>query len=151
MKCLRKTSVDNRISEILRGNEGTSLVLVTIIAIIIVTGVVVLRMTTSTLWASADKQYNQDRAYEMATSMGASIDGLINSGVIDLNNSTYQGANRKIIVEDSAGGGTVTAYVTQSGLNYLIEVQADVAGATYVYSAYYVKTSNTGPYTRQLV
>lgn len=149
MKCQGKTTLRRRVANILLGNEGTSLVLVTIIAILIVTGVVVLRMTTSTLWASADKQYNQDRAYEMATSMGATVDALIADGVVKLDD--YQGANRKVIIEDSAGDGTVVVYVTQSGLHYLIEVQSEVAGATYLYSAYYVKTSNTGPYTRQLV
>ena len=49
------------------GNEGSSIVLVTIIAIIIVTGIIILRVTTSSLWASADKQYNQDQAYMAAT------------------------------------------------------------------------------------
>ena len=151
MKCINKTSLPRRAGDILRGNEGTSIVLVTIIAIIIVTGVVILRMTTSTLWASADKQYNQDIAYEMATSMGASVDALINSGVIKLDSSEYTNANEMIICTDSTDVGTVTVYITQSGDDFIIDIKAVAGGATYVYSAYYMKVGSGGLYTRQLL
>ena len=70
----RKGKKTMRNNYFLRGNEGSSIVLVTIIAIIIVTGIIILRVTTSSLWASADKQYNQDQAYIAATSLGEAID-----------------------------------------------------------------------------
>lgn len=78
----RKGKKTMRNNYFLRGNEGSSIVLVTIIAIIIVTGIIILRVTTSSLWASADKQYNQDQAYIAATSLGEAIDGLLNEGVL---------------------------------------------------------------------
>ena len=84
MRKNNKAALGLRTATILRDDAGASLVLVTIIAIIIITGVVILKITTSTLWASADKQYYQDRCYVMATSMGDSIDGLIQNGVIKL-------------------------------------------------------------------
>ena len=65
---------------VLRKNEGSSIVLVTIISIIIVTGVIILRVTTSSLWASADKQYNQDQAYMAATSLGEAVDVILYEG-----------------------------------------------------------------------
>ena len=84
MKRKNKTSLIDRSSDILRGNEGASIVLVTIIAVIILTCIIVLRVTTSTLWASADKQYNQDQAYMLATTMGATIESLIQDKTIVL-------------------------------------------------------------------
>ena len=77
MKRFSKTSVIKRTAGILRGNEGTSLILVSIIAILIITCVVILHVTTSSLWASADLQKYQDQAYVLATSMGDSIDDLV--------------------------------------------------------------------------
>ena len=64
MRRYNKTSLFKRTSGILRDNEGTSLVLVSIIAIIIITGVVILHVTTSSLWASADLQKYQDQEFD---------------------------------------------------------------------------------------
>ena len=98
-----KTKPDNRFTVILRGNEGASIVLVTIIAILIVTGVIILRTTTSALWASADKQLNQDQAYEMATSMGNSLDGII-VGNKSLDLSSIAAGDGVIISKTSING-----------------------------------------------
>ena len=84
MRRIEKMTIGRRAEGILRDNEGASLVLITVIAIIILTSVVILRVTTSTLWASADKQRTQDKAYVEATTMGASIDYLISDGTINL-------------------------------------------------------------------
>jgi hypothetical protein len=124
-------------------------VFVTIIAIIILTGIVILRITTSSLWASADKQYYQDRAYVMATSMGASIDVLINDKTINLD--SYEGKSNQQIFEDTVGNDKVTATVTHSGSGYLIEVRADVPNSVYVYRAYYYKSDTSNSYLRQLL
>lgn len=53
------------------------MVLVAILAIVVLTAVVILRVTTTTFMASANRQLNQDQAYELAASLGASIDRLI--------------------------------------------------------------------------
>ncbi|MBR1797500.1 MAG: hypothetical protein IJ757_05790 [Clostridiales bacterium] len=144
MTRISKTTLTDKTASLLRGNEGTSLVLVSIIAIIIITGVIILRVTTSALWASADKQYNQDQAYMLATSLGESLD----EAILDSNS----GINLAEIgtVNDTAPGmakGTVTIQVTSSGSNYNLEVRAEVANATYVYTAVY--SGSPGSYTRQ--
>ena len=53
MRRKQHNSKQNRVYAVLRDKEGTSLVLVSIIAILVVTGVVILRITTSSLLASA--------------------------------------------------------------------------------------------------
>ena len=149
MKRKVKTSLSGRAADIFQSDKGTSIVFVTIIAIIIVTGIVVLRITTSSLWATADKQYYQDRAYVMASSMGASIDLLISDGTINLEN--YQDNIPVKILEDKVSNDTVIVTVTQSGSGYLIEATATVPNSRYVYRAYYYKSETTGSYVRQLL
>ena len=122
---------------ILRSNEGTSLVLVSIIAIIIVAGVVILHVTTSSLWASADLQRYQDQAYVLATSMGDSIDDLVDAGKMDL--SSYA-ANHTVITDDNLSAQTVVVTVSQnSSGNYEVTVTATAGNgmATYIYKATY--------------
>ena len=149
MKRIQKSTLYRRTADILLNENGASIVFVSIIAIIIVTGVVILRITTSSLWASADKQHYQDRAYVMASSMGASVDALINDGVINLDN--YEGKTDYQIFEDIVGTDKVTVTVTQSGNGYVIEAAADVPNSRYVYRAYYYKSDTTGLYTRQIL
>lgn len=139
-----KTKPDNRFTVILRGNEGASIVLVTIIAILIVTGVIILRTTTSALWASADKQLNQDQAYEMATSMGNSLDGII-VGNKSLDLSSIAAGDGVIISKTSINGlpnSTISASVKPLSNDddnrvYVVTVEANVATATYSYIAQY--------------
>ena len=152
MKCIRKTTVDKRISGILRGNDGASIVLVSIIAILVITAVVILRMSTSSLMAGSDKQYRQDQAYMMATSMGASLDNLIVTKTIRLTN--YTDPNGTVIITDSPASipnSSVTATVTPSGVGYVLQVEAKVAGETYIYSAYYSRAGNSDNFTRQIL
>ena len=149
MKCMRKSTIYRRSSDILHSKNGTSIVFVSIIAILVLTGVVILRVTSSSLWASADKQYAQDKAYMMATSLGESIDALIDDGTLVLD--VYEGANNIIIFEENFSNDKVTAMVTQSDNGYLIEVKADIPNAIYVYRAFYYKSETTGTYLRQLL
>ena len=144
MKRTYKTRLRNRTAAILRCNDGASLVLVTIIAILIITGVIILRTTTSALWASADKQLNQDQAYEMATSLGNSLDEIIiKNKSIDL--STISSNGGEIIPVTSVPelpDATVTASVEplsseENNRIYIVTVQAKVATATYEFSAQY--------------
>ncbi len=150
MKCSYKTSYGRRLTDILRGNEGTSLVLVTIIAIIIITGVVILRVTTSSLWASADKQVYQDQAYELATSMGESVDTLIDEGKIDLSLICGTDAATHQLAADSDTGipnSEVAVTVRHNGSFYEVVTTAHVARATYIYTATYSGSGTS--YTRQ--
>ena len=77
MKRIRRDRLFRRTARILGNNEGTSLVLVAILAIIVLAAVVILRVATTTFMASSNRQLNQDQAYELAASLGASIDRLI--------------------------------------------------------------------------
>ena len=151
MKLKSKTTLYRRSSDILRSKKGTSIVFVSIIAIIVLTAVVVLRTTTSTLWASADKQYYQDRAYVMATSMGSSLDALINDGTIKLDD--YKNSNQLQILQDNVDNGTVYVTVThdEEGNGYLVEVKAEMPNSVYIYRAYYYKSATTSSYKRQIL
>ena len=149
MKRKHKSTLDHRITGILQSENGTSIVFVSIIAIIVITGVVILRVTAGSLWTSADKQYSQDKAYLMATSLGESIDALIDAGKIDL--ETYDGANQELIFTETVSNEKVTATVTQLDNGYLIEVKADVPNAVYVYRAFYYISETTHSYLRQLL
>jgi len=136
MKRYNKTSLVRRTSGILRSNEGTSLVLVSIIAIIVIAAVVILHVTTSSLWAAAELQRYQDQAYVLATSMGDSIDDLIAQDKIDLSSYT---SSSSFITDSSLPASTVTASVVQRNGNYVVTVTAVVGNgtATYVYTATY--------------
>ena len=149
-----KTKPDNHFTAILRGNEGASIVLVTIIAILIITGVIILRTTSSALWASADKQLNQDQAYEMATSMGNSLDGII-VGNKSLDLSSIAAGDGVIISKTSINGlpnATISASVEPLSKDdnnrvYIVTVEANVATASYSYIAQY---SGSGTNYRRL-
>lgn len=149
-----KTKPDNRFTAILRGNEGASIVLVTIIAILIITAVIILRTTTSAIWASADKQLNQDQAYEMATSMGNSLDGII-VGNKSLDLSSIAAGDGVIISKTSINGlpnATISASVEPLSKDdnnrvYIVTVEANVATASYSYIAQY---SGSGTNYRRL-
>ena len=144
MKRTYKTNLTNRSAAILRGNAGTSIVLVTIIAILIITAVIILRTTTSALWASADRQLNQDQAYEMATSMGNSLDTIIISNKsLDLSTISTNGG---VIVSktniNDLPNATISASVKplnneDNNRVYVVTVEANVATATYTYIAQY--------------
>lgn len=150
MKRLSKTSIRRRTADILKNKDGASIVLVTIIAILVITAVVILRMSTSSLLAGSDKQYRQDQAYMMATSMGASLDELISTKTIILTNYSTE----TILISDSPAtvpGATVTATVTPSGVGYILNVEAMVGRETYIYSAYYSRAGNSDNFTRQIL
>ncbi len=149
MNCRHKSTICRNISGILQNRNGASIVFVSIIAIIILTGVVILRVTSSSLWASADKQYSQDKAYMMATSLGDSIDALVNDGTINL--ESYNGLNQMIIFEENVSNEEVTATVSSMDNGYLVEVKADIPNAVYIYRAFYYKSETTGKYLRQLL
>ena len=136
MKKIEKTSLIKRTTGILRSNDGTSLILVAIIAILVISAVVVLHVTTSSLWASADLQKYQDQAYVMANSMGDSIDDLIAQNKLDLASLSSSGP---FINDSTLPASSVVAKVEASNGNYVVTVTATAGNgkAEYVYTATY--------------
>lgn len=139
-----KTQSGNRFTAVLRDNEGASIVLVTIIAILIITAVIILRTTTSALWASADKQLNQDQAYEMATSLGNSLDELIVTNKSIALSEIASGTGVIIPKTDVSELAHASVSASVKPLNdedsnrvYIVTVEAKVANATHYYSAQY--------------
>lgn len=133
------------IKKTLFGREGASLVLVTIIAIIIITGVVILRVTTGSLLASADKQLNQDRAYMTAVSLGDAIDEKIKDGKLtdlnSINGYVDSAVSEAFGIPDSYVGVSVTESA-ETGL-YTVTVSSKVADAEYDYDLIYLKNGST--------
>ena len=146
MKRGNKTSCIKRAMGILRGNEGASLVLVSIIAVIILTGIIILRIATSSLWASADKQLNQDQAYQAATSCGDSLDTLIKEGKLTVADYAISTSAQPIFDPQDIPGlpnATIKAVAVGSGApdgDVTIIVTANVANAEYVYSVVYTSS-----------
>lgn len=120
MKRVRRDNLIKRTAQILSNNEGASLVLVSILAIIVLTAVVILRITTSTFMASSNRQLNQDQAYELAASLGESIDILIERGDYNIQDQTVAPDGTSIYSSTANGdnytglpsGSTVDAVVT---------------------------------------
>ena len=143
MKRSNKTTYLKRTLSILRDNEGASLVLVAIIGIIIITGMVILRVAVSTLWASADKQLNQDQAYQAATSFGDSLDKVITDKKLSLTPYTAYTNPETIIGPETIPGlskATLTVQAQGSGTadgDVMILVTAKVGNSEYVYTAVY--------------
>ena len=146
MKRSNKTTYLKRTLSILRNNEGTSLVLVAIIGIIILTGIVILRVATSSLWASADKQLNQDQAYQAATSFGESLDKVIKDNKLSLASYATSTAVQTVISSRDIPGLPNSTIMTEAKGNgvadgdVMIIVTAKVADAEYVYTATYTST-----------
>ena len=153
MKQISKAKQVNRVISIIYGNEGASLVLVSIIAILVVSAILILRTTTNAMWASANKQLSQDQAYEMATSLGESIDVLISSKEIPLD-TIYQGdgyifhKTTNTGLANSSVEATVTTITDSTNRTvYEVNVTATSADATYIYTARY--TGSGTSYKRQ--
>lgn len=145
MKVWRATT---RIKDILKSNEGASLVLVSVLAIVVLTAVIMLRVTSGTFMASASKQLNQDQAYELAASMGESIDNLIADGKLDINavplTANAEGIEESVIVPrqdgfDGLPDSNVVAKVVRnsSNGNRMLVVESHVGQASYVYTKEY--------------
>ena len=133
MKRIGKRVLTKRVSDFLRSNDGASIVLVTIIAVIIVVGVIVLSINSSTLLAFADKQYSKDQAYEAATSLGVTLDEYISRGTLELDDHAGEE-----IFTDELNGISVTAIVEDLNNNtYAVVVTADSHSSQYVFTAKY--------------
>lgn len=146
MKKIARDNLIKRTSKILRSNDGASLVLVSILAIIVLTAVVILRVTTNTFMASSNKQLNQDQAYELAASLGESIDTLVEDGKYNIYDVQVDGSNPTKIYNQTSGfsglpNASVVAEVTKTkdGKGKVLKVTAHVGAAEYVYIKEYRK------------
>lgn len=153
MRKINRNNLIKRTVQILRNNEGASMVLVSVLAIIVLTAVVVLRVATTTFMASTNRQLNQDQAYELAASLGESINLLIEEDKFliydvtldeyvtdsDTGVTTYY----KTIYNQNGFEGlpdaSVVAIVTETGdgNGRILEVTADVGSAEYIYTREY--------------
>ena len=153
MRKINRNNLIKRTAQILRNNEGASMVLVSVLAIIVLTAVVVLRVATTTFMASTNRQLNQDQAYELAASLGESINLLIEEDKFliydvtldeyvtdsDTGVTTYY----KTIYNQNGFEGlpdaSVVAIVTETndGNGRILEVTADVGNAEYIYTREY--------------
>ena len=117
MRRVRSDNLIKRTAAILGNNEGASLVLVSILAIIVLMSVVILRLATTTFMASSGRQLNQDQAYELAASLGSSIDALIDEGKFSLDS----------ITSDRMGDDNIYSRTSFSGMsNASVMVEVDV-------------------------
>lgn len=141
MRCKCKKSLSIRTADILRSNEGASIVLVTIISILVVASVIILSINVNTLISSADKQYFRDQAYESARTMGSSIDDLINENKLNLEDH----ADGTELISDSSNNIEVTvtvSEVTTSANTYTVSITAKAGSEEYVYTATYYGSNN---------
>lgn len=138
MRRIRHDNLIKRTAEVLGSNEGASLVLVSVLAILVLVAVVILRLATTTFMASANRQLNQDQAYELAASLGASIDELIESGRYNLDSVS---SDRDIYSRSSFSGlpanSSVTAKIDVEEHVKILVVTANVGKAQYVYTKEY--------------
>ena len=138
MRRIRHDNLIKRTAEVLGSNEGASLVLVSVLAILVLVAVVILRLATTTFMASANRQLNQDQAYELAASLGASIDDLIASGKYDLDSVD---ADKEIYSRSTFSGfpanSSVTAKIDVEEHVKILIVTANVGKAQYVYTKEY--------------
>ncbi len=138
MKRIRRDNLIKRTAAVLGNNEGASLVLVSIIAILVLLAVVILRLATTTFMASANRQLNQDQAYELAASLGTSIDDLISEGKYDISSVD---ADKNIYSKSSFPGlpdASVKAEIKVGNDVKTLIVTAKVGKAQYVYTKEYL-------------
>ena len=141
MRRIRNDKLIKRTREVLAGNEGASLILVCILAIIVLTAVVVLRITTSTFLASSGRQLNQDQAYELAASLGESIDIMVERGDYDIfkqaPNTIYDSVSKGDTFTGLPADSKVVAKVSDISEGKRLTVTANVGDAEYVYEKDY--------------
>lgn len=152
MKRVRRDNLIKRTAQILSNNEGASLVLVSVLAIIVLTAVVILRITTSTFMASSNRQLNQDQAYELAASLGESIDILIERGEYDIQKQSVAPNGTSIYsstdngddfsgLPDGSSVNAVVTNITEGGevVGKRLTVKSEVGVAEYTYIKDYRK------------
>ena len=144
MRKIYRNNLIKRTAHILGDNEGASLVLVSVLAIIVLTAVVVLRISTTTFMASANRQLNQDQAYELAASLGESINLLIQEDKYDIYATDLDSVTKSAVIYSQNGFDDLpdasvkaTVSLTDDQTGRLLTVTANVGAAEYVYTREY--------------
>lgn len=138
------------LSRILKSNRGSSLVLVTVLTVIIIALTVSLRIAAGMIMASANKQLNQDQAYELAVSLGNSLESRIINP--DVNTGAAAGIvltdGDKLVDMDGFDGmpeAKVKAVVNSDGPDrYVLIVTSDVGKAKYIWKGIYKGNATQG-------
>ena len=139
---------NRRIRGILKSNKGSSLILVAALTVVIIGLAVSLRILSGIIMASANQQLNQDQAYELATSLGNSLEErILNVGddgkpLLDLQSYI---TNNKDVVNMSGFDGMPEAAVVASvkkdaAGRYVLTIRSRVGKETDTYKAVYVWT-----------
>ena len=136
MRRIRRDNLIKKTAGILSNNDGASLLMVSIIAILVLSAVIILRISTTTFMASSTRQLNQDQAYELAASLGESIDILIAEGkcdIKDIDGTIYYQDTGFVGMPDAS----VEAEVSNIEGGKKLTVTSYVGKATYVYTKEY--------------
>ena len=139
-----------QVSRLLKSNRGSSLVLVSALTIIIIALTVSLRIAAEMIMSSANKQLNQDQAYELAVSLGNSLESRIINP--DAGTGTATGlvlTDGDILVDMSDFNGMpnaeVTAAVKMEGTDrYVVTVTSKVGKASYIWKGIYKGSADKG-------
>ena len=136
--------------ELIKSNKGTSLVLVAALTVVIVALTVALRVAAGMIMASANMQLNQDQAYELAVSLGDTLEEKI------LNPDSAN--NKKTCLElvpgtelvnmsgfDGMPDASVVANVSKDDQGrFVLTITSKVGKATYIWTGTYKGSKNEG-------
>ena len=137
------------LSRVLKSNRGSSLVLISALTVIIIALTVSLRIAAGMIMSSANKQLNQDQAYELAVSLGNSLESRI------INPDTNTGAATGLELTDGATlvdmsgfdgmpDAEVEAAVSKDADRYVLTVTSNVGKATYIWTGIYKGSAAKG-------
>ncbi len=138
------------VSKVLKSNKGSSLVLISALTVIIIALTVSLRITAGMIMASANNQLNQDQAYELAVSLGNSLE----SRIINPDTDTGAATGLELIDGDSLvsmsgfegmPNAMVEAVVNKEDADrYVLTVTSNVGRATYIWKGIYKGSAAKG-------
>ena len=136
------------LKQIIKSNKGTSLVLVAALTVVIVALTVALRVAAGVIMASANQQLNQDQAYELATSLGDSLEEkILNPSGTDKTGLELVD-NTKLVDMSGFDGmpeASVIAMVSKDTEGrFVLTVTSNVGKASYIWKATYKGSKNEG-------
>ena len=139
--------------QIIKSNRGSSLVLVSALTVIIIAITVALRVTAGMIMASANMQLNQDQAYELAYSLGNSLEEKIlnpdPTAAPGTTKTQLELVDNTVLVDmsgfDGLPGASVKAVVKKdSDGRFVLTVTSKVGKADYIWTAIYKGSKDEG-------
>ncbi len=138
------------VSRVLKSNRGSSLVLISALTVIIIALTVSLRIAAGMIMASANNQLNQDQAYELAVSLGNSLESRIINPDGDKATGLVLNAGDKLVDMSGFDGmpeGHVEAVVSKDDADrFVLTVTSKVGKATYIWKGIYKGSEAKGYY-----